>query len=75
MQCAGTACDDPDAEHASGLVAYLEDEPVGWVAVEPRIAYPLASAAADHAQERGATSVEGYAMVTVPGRKGSLSGT
>ena len=103
-----TACGDPDADHTSGLVAYLDDEPVGWVAVEPRIAYPklrtsrvpwtgrhedkdddgvwavtcfcvrrgyrgraitypLARAAADHARERGATAVEGYAMATEPG--------
>jgi hypothetical protein len=25
---------------ASGLVAYVDDEPAGWVAVEPRTAYP-----------------------------------
>jgi GNAT superfamily N-acetyltransferase len=37
---AQTACGDPDAEHTSGLVAYLDGEPVGWVAVEPRTAYP-----------------------------------
>lgn len=35
-----TACDDPDAAATSGLVARLDDEPVGWVAVEPRTAYP-----------------------------------
>src|SRR5947207_15918050 len=35
-----TACGDPDATSTSGLVAYLDDEPVGWVAVEPRTAYP-----------------------------------
>jgi GNAT superfamily N-acetyltransferase len=35
-----TACGDPDAAATSGLVAYLDDEPVGWVAVEPRTAYP-----------------------------------
>jgi GNAT superfamily N-acetyltransferase len=29
----------PEAEHTSGLVAYLDGEPVGWVAVEPRVAY------------------------------------
>lgn len=40
MHRAGTACGDADAEHTSGLIAYLGDEPVGWVAVEPRIAYP-----------------------------------
>ena len=35
-----TACGDPSATATSGLVAYLDDEPVGWVAVEPRTAYP-----------------------------------
>ena len=35
-----TACGDPGATATSGLVAYLDDEPVGWVAVEPRTAYP-----------------------------------
>ena len=29
----------PDAETTAGLVAYLDDEPVGWCAVEPRTAY------------------------------------
>jgi GNAT superfamily N-acetyltransferase len=37
-------CDDPGATSTTGLVAYLkegtEDVPVGWVAVEPRTAYP-----------------------------------
>ena len=110
MQRASTACGDPDAEHTSGLVAYLDDEPVGWVAVEPRVAYPklrtsrvpwtgrtedkddegvwaitcfcvrkgyrgrgvtyaLAEAAAEHARRQGATAVEGYAMVTEPGKE------
>jgi GNAT superfamily N-acetyltransferase len=72
MHRASTACGEPDAEHSSGLVAYLDDEPVGWVAVEPRyrgrgITYPLARAAADYAREQGATAVEGYGMVTEPG--------
>ena len=40
MHRASTACGNPEAEHTSGLVAYLGDEPVGWVAVEPRTAYP-----------------------------------
>lgn len=40
MHQAATACGNPKATHTSGLVAYLDDEPVGWVAVEPRIAYP-----------------------------------
>ena len=35
-----THCGDPEASSTSGLVAYLDREPVGWVAVEPRPAYP-----------------------------------
>ena len=35
-----TRCDSPRARTTSGLVAYLGQEPVGWVAVEPRTAYP-----------------------------------
>jgi GNAT superfamily N-acetyltransferase len=35
-----TACSDPGAENTSGLIAYVQDEPAGWVAVEPRTAYP-----------------------------------
>jgi hypothetical protein len=35
-----TRCDDPRARTTTGLVAYLDQEPVGWVAVEPRVAYP-----------------------------------
>jgi GNAT superfamily N-acetyltransferase len=35
-----TGCGNPGAGATSGLVAYLDDEPVGWVAVEPRAAYP-----------------------------------
>jgi len=34
-----TACGDPDAPATSGLVAYLDGEPAGWCAVEPRTAY------------------------------------
>ena len=37
---AETHCGDPSATRTSGLVAYLEGEPVGWCAVEPRTAYP-----------------------------------
>jgi GNAT superfamily N-acetyltransferase len=33
-------CGNPRASTTSGLVAYLGQEPVGWVAVEPRTAYP-----------------------------------
>ncbi len=35
-----TAGGDADARATSGLVGYLDGEPVGWVAVEPRTAYP-----------------------------------
>ena len=35
-----TACGDANAAATSGLVAYLDDAPVAWVAVEPRTAYP-----------------------------------
>lgn len=37
---AQTHCGDPDAGSTTGLVAYLDGEPVGWCAVEPRTAYP-----------------------------------
>jgi GNAT superfamily N-acetyltransferase len=40
MLRAQTACDRPDARATSGLVAYVDGEPAGWVAVEPRTAYP-----------------------------------
>ena len=35
-----TDCGHPETETTSGLVAYLDGEPVGWCAVEPRSAYP-----------------------------------
>ena len=34
-----TDCGHPESETTSGLVAYLDGEPVGWCAVEPRTAY------------------------------------
>jgi GNAT superfamily N-acetyltransferase len=34
-----TACGDPRSPETSGLVAYLDGEPVGWCAVEPRNVY------------------------------------
>ena len=37
---AQTNCGHPDAAETSGLIAYLDGEPVGWCAVEPRVAYP-----------------------------------
>ena len=36
---AQTACGTPTPQATSGLVAYLDDEPAGWCAVEPRPAY------------------------------------
>jgi len=35
-----TDCGHPEARATSGLVAFLDSEPVGWCAVEPRTAYP-----------------------------------
>jgi GNAT superfamily N-acetyltransferase len=35
-----TDCSHPKSATTSGLVAYLDGEPVGWCAVEPRTAYP-----------------------------------
>jgi GNAT superfamily N-acetyltransferase len=35
-----TECGHPGSSTTSGLVAYLDGEPVGWCAVEPRAAYP-----------------------------------
>jgi GNAT superfamily N-acetyltransferase len=32
-------CGHPDADRSSGMVAYLDGQPVGWVAVEPRASY------------------------------------
>jgi GNAT superfamily N-acetyltransferase len=34
-----TGCGRPAARTTSGLVAYLDGEPIGWCAVEPRTAY------------------------------------
>jgi GNAT superfamily N-acetyltransferase len=34
-----TRCGHAEADTTSGLVAYLDGEPVGWCAVEPRTAY------------------------------------
>ena len=34
-----TDCGNPKADGTSGMVAYLDGEPVGWVAIEPRANY------------------------------------
>jgi GNAT superfamily N-acetyltransferase len=104
-------CGHPEADTTSGLVAYLDGEPVGWCAVEARSAYPrlrskcrvpwdgrsedkadasvwavtcfvtragfrsrgvsraLARAAVDFARARGARALEGYPMLTEPGKE------
>jgi GNAT superfamily N-acetyltransferase len=52
-----TRCGHSQADTTSGLVAYLDGEPVGWCAVEPRTAYvrlgrvPWAGRAEDKADE------------------------
>jgi len=110
MQQTQTACGEADSAVTSGLVAYLGDVPAGWVAVEPRLAYPklrtsrvpwtgrgedkdddtvwavtcfvvrtgyrgrglmylLARATVDFARRRGARAIEGYPMITQPGRQ------
>lgn len=108
---AQTDCGHSESRTTSGLVAYLDGEPVGWCAVEPRTAYPgllrvyrvpwdgrtedkaddrvwavtcflvragfrrrgisyaLARAAVDFARERGARALEGYPMLTEPGKE------
>ena len=105
---AQTQCGHPESDTTSGLVAYLDGEPVGWCAVEPRSAYvrigrtpwagraedrtddsvwavtcfatptgyrrrgisrALARAAVDFARERGARALEGYPMITEPGKE------
>jgi GNAT superfamily N-acetyltransferase len=35
-----TECGNPRSKTTTGLVAYLDGEPVGWCAVEPRTHYP-----------------------------------
>ena len=110
LQREQTACGDPSAKTTSGVVAYVDGEPAGWAAVEPRTAYPklrttripwtgrtedkddegvwavtcfvvrkshrgrglmyhLAKATVDHARSRGAMALEGYPMITQPGKE------
>ena len=103
-----TRCGQPEVDTTSGLVAYLDGEPAGWCAVEPRTAYlrlgrvpwsgraedktddgiwaatcfvtrtgfrrrgvsrALARAVVDFAQDRGARALEGYPMITEPGKE------
>jgi GNAT superfamily N-acetyltransferase len=108
---AQTGCGHPERDTTSGLVAYLDGEPVGWCAVEARSAYPrlrskcrvpwdgrsedkadasvwavtcfvtragfrrrgvsraLVRTAVDFARERGARALEGYPMLTEPGKE------
>ena len=109
-----THCGEPASEETSGLVAYVDGEPAGWVAVQPRAAYrifainnatatiwsgrkgedradpdvwsvtcfrvankfqgerltyALAAATVPFARERGAQVLEGYPMLTFPGKE------
>jgi hypothetical protein len=66
-----TACGDPDAADTSGLVAYVDGEPAGWVAVEPRTEFPKlrTSRVPWFARERGARALEAYPMITHPGKE------
>ena len=107
-----TNCGNPRAKVTAGLVAYLDGEPVGWCAVEPRVNYPrllssrspvlwrgrdedkaddgvwavtcfyirvgyrrrgvsaaLVAATVPFARERGARAIEGYPMITEPGKE------
>lgn len=105
-----TQCENTDAKTTSGLIAYIDTEPVGWCAVEPRTAYArllhtrvpwtgrtedksdaevwtvmcfvvrkgyrkrgvsraLARAAVPFARERGARALEGYPLLTEPGKE------
>lgn len=102
-----TDCGYPDSGVTSGLVGYLDGEPVSWCAVEPRnefmrmgqtpwkgrdedpsdeavwaitcfvvraghrrqgLTYPLARAAVEYSRENGAQAIEGYPMITEPGK-------
>ena len=52
-------------------MAYVDGEPAGWVAVEPRTEYPKlrTSRVPWFARERGAWALEGYPMITHPGKE------
>ncbi|MEV0790759.1 GNAT family N-acetyltransferase [Kribbella sp. NPDC050459] len=67
-----TACGTPDAPSTAGLVAYVDGEPAGWVAVEPRTAYPKLRTSripwADRSEDKDDESVWAVTCMTV--RKG-----
>jgi GNAT superfamily N-acetyltransferase len=48
-----TAAGNAESETTSGMIAYLDGEPVGWVAVEPRPVYPWVPNARSRLKERG----------------------
>lgn len=52
---AQTDCGHPESDTTSGLVAYVDGEPAGWCAVEPRTAYPFltGTAWAGRTQDKG----------------------
>ena len=51
-----TSCGTPDAPSTSGVVAYVDGEPAGWVAVEPRTAYPMLTQPAEPSPGENSTS-------------------
>ena len=67
-----TACGTPDAPSTSGLVAYVDGEPAGWVAVEPRTSYPKLRTSrvpwTDRSEDKDDESVWAVTCMTV--RKG-----
>src|SRR5262249_27250845 len=71
-----TACGDPDAPATSGLVAYVDGEPAGWVAVEPRPAYPKlrTSRIPWKAREEDKDDESIWAVTCFVGRKGFRGG-
>ena len=72
-----TACGDPASPTTSGLLAYLDDEPVGWCALAPRASYEGLVRNANQTAWRGRAEDRGDPTVwaitclfTGPGRRG-----
>jgi hypothetical protein len=67
-----TRSGQPEADTTSGLVAYLDGEPAGWCAVEPRSAYvrlgrvPWAGRAEDKTDDGVWAAAAGFAEVSHP---------
>ena len=67
-----TDCGAAKAEATSGLVAYLDGEPVGWCAVEPRTQYPrlLGSRVPWSGREESKTDADVWAVTCFVTRTG-----